>query len=106
MHRVRFRIPNHALNKDIRKWAGICKVQYVGHRYIQTKRIVEMSAVLAATSCSRTQLLAHLFAATPASQQVVSLSQSSCMCVAGQYARGTGVGEEQNHTTARKPFPL
>ncbi len=39
-------------------------------------------------------------------QQVVTFSQSSCACVAGRASDGWGggrVGEELNHTIARKP---
>jgi hypothetical protein len=42
-------------------------------------------------------------------QQVVSLSQSSCVSTPVELTDGRGgegVGEEQNHTIARKPGPL
>ncbi len=39
-------------------------------------------------------------------QQVVSLSQPSCVSPVEFTGGGDGVGEEPNHTTARKPGPL
>ncbi len=53
-----------------------------------------------------TRLLAHLLP-PPSREQVVYLSQSSCVSpVELSEGEGEGVGEEPNHTTARKPYPL
>jgi hypothetical protein len=59
-------------------------------------------------SCVRMiRLLAHPFPLL-SHQQFVSLSQSSCVSLVAVIdgSGGKGVGEEPNHTTARKPGPL